>query len=179
MASRRSKAVNQVTDRDVLTAIRCFWGPAALRIGLALAAAFLMPDLGLTKQDPGGGEPQEPMQQRAGNAHKALPPIKILLPEDGAAIGRQVAVLFETSADLTRMTMSETMPVGVHLHLDIDASSMMPMYKDLIRLGRNKYLYLFDLPVDPGRHTLRVYWSGSRHETLEETEQKINVNVKP
>jgi hypothetical protein len=53
----------------------------------------------------------------------------------------------------------------------------MPMMKDLVPLGKNQYRYVFDLPVDPGKHVVSVYWSDAQHKTVEYTVRKVNVSV--
>jgi hypothetical protein len=105
-----------------------------------------------------------------------LPPLKILLPENGATVGPQLALVFETPADLSKMTMGAPAP-GTHLHIDAQDVSVMPRREQLVRLGEDRYLFLFDLPAKPGKNTLRVYWSDGQHETIANTIQQITVTV--
>lgn len=109
-------------------------------------------------------------------APSKIPSLKILMPESGAVVGSQLAVVFETPANLSNMTMSAPV-VGVHLHIQCDDMALMPTAQQLIRLGKNRYLYLFDLPVPPGPKTLRVYWSDAQHKTIESSMQKTSVIV--
>lgn len=111
-------------------------------------------------------------------AQAAVPSLKILMPETGDIVGSQLAVVFETPANLSSMTMSAPV-VGVHLHIGYDDTSLMPTIQQLVRLGKDRYLYLFDLPVTPGAKTLRVYWSDAQHKTMESTMQSVSVIVAP
>jgi hypothetical protein len=91
-------------------------------------------------------------------------------------VGSHLAIVFRTPADLAKMTMSAS-KVGVHLHIECDGITLMPMYEDLIRLGQNCYIFLFDLPAKVGRHIIRVYWSDAQHQPMESTVQKVSVTV--
>ena len=53
----------------------------------------------------------------------------------------------------------------------------MPSSKDLISMGRHRYLYGFDLPAEPGLRMLRVYRAGSQHGIVESSVQKAAVKV--
>ncbi len=105
-----------------------------------------------------------------------LPPLKILMPDDGATVGTHLAVVFQTPADLSKMTMDASVP-GVHLHIDAQGLSMMPSREQLVRLGEDRYVFLFELPVRPGKNTLRIYWSDAQHRTIADTVQQITVTV--
>lgn len=107
---------------------------------------------------------------------KMLPAIRIVAPVAGAQVGPDLAVEFETGADLENMTMGAK-PIGVHLHVDIDGTSLMPAMVDLKRSGKSRYRYAFDMPVAPGKHTLSVYWSDAQHKTIESTVRKVIVTV--
>jgi hypothetical protein len=98
------------------------------------------------------------------------------MPSNGALVGSAMAIIFQTRADLTKMTMSA--PVGgVHLHIECDGVTLMPMYDQLIRLGNHRYIFLFDLPAKRGPKVVRVYWSDAQHRPLEASVQKIHVTV--
>lgn len=107
-----------------------------------------------------------------------VPSLKILLPETGAVVGSQLALVFETPANLSSMTMSAPV-VGVHLHIECDDLALMPTAQQLILLGNHRYLFLFDLPATPGPKKLRVYWSDAQHKTIETTVQTVSVTVGP
>ena len=122
-------------------------------------------------QHPGGD-----MTPNASVAPALLPSLKILMPENGATVGTHLAVVFQTPADLSKMTMGAPM-LGAHLHIEAQDVSMMPSREQLVRLGEDRYLFLFDLPAKPGKNTLRVYWSDAQHRTIADTVQQITVTV--
>lgn len=107
----------------------------------------------------------------------AAPPLRILMPQTGDVIGTQVAVVIETPANLAGMTM-DAPKVGTHLHIALGDTTLMPVRSDLVALGGQRYLYLFDLPVEPGEHVLQVYWSDAAHRTLAATIQSITIQVR-
>jgi hypothetical protein len=109
-------------------------------------------------------------------APQLLPTLTIVSPVEGAQVDPTIAVVFETAGDLAKMTMDAKV-LGNHLHVDIDGTSLMPMMKDLVPLGKNQYRYVFDLPVKPGKHVVIVYWSDAQHKTIESTVRKVNVSV--
>lgn len=104
------------------------------------------------------------------------PSLSILQPENGAVVGQQLAIVFETPGDISKMTMDAPV-IGVHLHIDSSEFSMMPTSKQLIRLGQQRYLFLFDLPAKPGEQTLKVYWGDAMHRTIEASVQQVTVTV--
>ena len=69
--------------------------------------------------------------------------------------------------------------IGVHLHVDIDGTSLMPTMAELARTGKNRYRYVFDMPLEAGAHVISVYWSDASHKTIESTVQKVSVTVVP
>lgn len=105
-----------------------------------------------------------------------VPPLRILLPETGAKVGTQLAVVFETPGDLGSLTMSAPV-VGTHLHIETEGVSLMPTADQLIAVGGGRYVFVFDLPVAPGERTLRVYWSDSMHRTIDASMQTVKVTV--
>lgn len=113
---------------------------------------------------------------RSGNTGE-LPALKILLPQSGNTIGERVAFVFQADDNIAEMTMSSANP-SVHLHVAMDETELMPMADQLIQLGDGRYLYVFDLPAKPGRHTIRLYWADPQHHTISETVQTLNVVVK-
>lgn len=112
----------------------------------------------------------------AAAAADAAPPLRILLPGNGAKVGTQLAVVFETPGDLGRLTMSAPV-VGTHLHIETEGVSLMPTADQLIALGGGRYLFVFDLPVAPGERTLRVYWSDGMHRTIDASMQTVKLTV--
>ena len=107
-----------------------------------------------------------------------LPPLKILMPENGATVGTQLALVFQTPADLSKMMMGAA-ALGTHLHIEAQDVSVMPSRQQLVRLGEDRYLFLFDLPAKPGKNMLRIYWSDGQHEPIASTVQQITVTVAP
>lgn len=105
-----------------------------------------------------------------------LPLITIVSPKDGSHVPPTVVVDFETTGDLASMTMGSKKH-GNHLHFSMDELTLMPVMKDLKSLGENRYRFVFELPVKPGKHEIKVYWSDGHHKTLEHTVQKISVTV--
>lgn len=120
--------------------------------------------------------PGEGMTPNASEASAQLPPLKILMPENGATVGSHMAVVFQTPADLSKMTMV-TPVLGAHLHIEAQDVSVMPSEEQLLRLGEDRYLFLFDLPAKPGKKTLRIYWADAQHRTIADTVQQITVTV--
>jgi hypothetical protein len=106
----------------------------------------------------------------------AAPPLRILFPQPGAKLGTQLAIVFETPGDMNKMTMSAPV-VGTHLHIETDEVSVMPMADQLIPLGGGRYVFVFDLPVKPGEHWLRVYWADGTHKTIDASVQTVKVTV--
>jgi hypothetical protein len=114
--------------------------------------------------------------QMPSEAPAQLPSLKILMPENGATVGSHLAVVFQTPADLSKMTMGAPVP-GVHLHIEAQDVSMMPSRDQLVRLGEDRYLFLFELPAKPGKNTLRVYWADAQHRTVADSVHQITVTV--
>ncbi len=91
---------------------------------------------------------------------EALPPLMIVSPAREATIGNPVTVVFETPADLSKMTMG-----GSHVHIDLDKKVAMPTMTQLVKVGANRYQY--DLGrAAPGSHTIRVYWADEKHKPV-------------
>lgn len=111
-------------------------------------------------------------------ADAAAPPLEIVMPGEGDVIGTQVAVVIETPADLQALTMSASR-IGVHLHVGIGEVSLMPTREQLIDLGRNRYLFLFDLPAKPGNHRIEVNWADARHRVIPSSVRSVSVIVRP
>jgi hypothetical protein len=105
-----------------------------------------------------------------------VPPLKILMPGNGDIVGSRLAIVFETPADIGKMTMGHHM-MGTHLHVEADDTALMPSQEQLVRLGANKYLFLFDLPAQVGTKVLRVSWAGADHKTIQSSVQKVTVTV--
>lgn len=122
------------------------------------------------------GHAQHSADGAAGKGATEVPPLRILFPESGAKVGTQLAVVFETPGEMARLTMSAPV-VGTHLHIETDGISLMPGADQLIRLGGNRYVFVFDLPVKAGERNLRVYWSDGMHRTIDSSMQTVKVLV--
>ena len=107
-----------------------------------------------------------------------IPPLKILMPGNGDIVGSRLAIVFETPADIGKMTMGHHM-MGTHLHVEAGDTVLMPSQEQLVRLGANRYLFLFDLPAQAGTQVLRISWAGGNHKTIESSVQKVTVTVAP
>ena len=101
------------------------------------------------------------------------------MPGNGDVVGSRLAVVFETPADIEKMTMGHQNTMGTHLHVEAGGSELMPSQEQLIRLGANRYLFLFDLPVQAGTKVLRVSWADGNHRTIESSVQRVTVTVAP
>jgi len=90
---------------------------------------------------------------------KNLPPLRILSPKNGATVRSPVVVLFQTPADLSKMTMGMHMEkTAPHLHVDLDKRITMPALKQLTKVGPNRYRVNLG-KANPGQHTIRIYWA--------------------
>lgn len=127
--------------------------------------------------DPHSGHVHEPSVSASSAAatHKT-PVLEILMPEDGLCVENPAAILFSTEGDLDQMTMSAKKS-GTHLHIGIDEKSLMPTRNQLFSVGKNRYVFVFDLPLESGRHSLSVYWAGADHRTIASSVRKTSINV--
>lgn len=109
----------------------------------------------------------------------ALPPLKIVFPVNGVTVRSPLSVVFETPADLSKMTMGAQMVemTAPHLHIDLDKRVTMPPLKQLVRLGPHRYRFALGL-VKPGRHTIRVYWADAMEHKPMGAVQVVRVAVK-
>lgn len=112
-------------------------------------------------------------------AMKELPSLRILSPSKGATVSSPVVVIFQTRADLSKMTMGahamkETDP---HLHIDLDKRITMPTIKQLTKVGANRYRFNLG-KATPGQHTIRIYWGDAKaHKPLGPV-KSITIRVK-
>jgi hypothetical protein len=89
-----------------------------------------------------------------------------------------VSVVFETTADLSTMTMgAHGMKMGgAHLHIDLDRRLIMPTMRQITRLGPQRYRVSLGAAT-PGTHTIRLYWADGRHRPLGPA-QHVTITVK-
>jgi methionine-rich copper-binding protein CopC len=108
----------------------------------------------------------------------ALPPLKIIAPAAGATVASPVVLVFETTADLSKMTVGEMMKMpGAHLHADLDGRIVMPEMKQIKALGQRRYQ--LDLgKAAAGRHTIRLYWGNNKTHKPVGMVQSVSITVK-
>jgi hypothetical protein len=145
---------------------------------LVMMAALAGSAVLAAEHSPVGHGSQAMSPRNAAKDMKELPTLRIVSPVAGAQVGPNIKVEFETDADLASMTMSAK-SIGVHLHVGIDDTSLMPMMADLVRVGKNRYRYAFDLPAALGQRVISVYWADGSHKTIESSVQKVRVVVVP
>lgn len=145
---------------------------------LVMLAALAGSAVLAAEHSPAGHGSQAMSPRSAAKDMKELPTLRIVSPVAGAQVGPNIKVEFETDADLASMTMSAK-SIGVHLHVGIDDTSLMPMMADLVRVGKNRYRYAFDLPAALGQRVISVYWADGAHKTIESSVRKVSVVVVP
>lgn len=116
------------------------------------------------------------MSASGATATQQTPALELLMPEDGQCVENPAAVLLATEGDLDEMTMSAK-KAGTHLHIGIDEKSLMPTRDQLFSVGKGRYVFVLDLPLESGRHALSVYWAGADHRTILSSVRKTFINV--
>jgi hypothetical protein len=53
----------------------------------------------------------------------------------------------------------------MHLHIEVDGTSVMPAAGDIQPQPDGSYRWTFS-PLDPGPHTFRLYWSDMNHAAI-------------
>ena len=147
---------------------------AAAVVACTVAATLLAPAAFAQS----GHEHMDHMDHGPAVAPAEVPPLKILMPGNGDVVGSRLAIVFETPADIGKMTMGHHM-MGTHLHVEAGDAVLMPSQEQLVRLGANRYLFLFDLPAQAGTKVLRISWAGGNHKSIEASVQKVTVTVAP
>jgi methionine-rich copper-binding protein CopC len=114
----------------------------------------------------------------AGSMPVSLPPLKIISPAAGATVASPVDVVFETTADLSKMTVGETTKMrGAHLHADLDKRVVMPEMKQIKMLGEHRYQLGLG-SASAGRHTVRLYWGDNKTHKPVGAVQTVAITVK-
>lgn len=113
---------------------------------------------------------------KATSSATAAPSLEFVLPQTGATVGSQLAVVFKTDAVIEKVTMGASQP-GIHLHIDTAGVSVMPAAEQLIRLGGGHYVFVFEVPLTPGDRTLRLSWADAQHRTMAATVREVKVRV--
>lgn len=107
-----------------------------------------------------------------------LPALKIVSPRNGATVRSPVIVIFETTTDLSKMTMGAHMEMTApHLHIDLDKRIAMPGMKLLTKVRTHRYRYNLG-KATPGRHTIRVYWADAEKHKPMGPVQTVTIVVK-
>lgn len=108
----------------------------------------------------------------------SLPPLRFVSPQQGAAVMSPIEIIFETEADLAKMTIGpHEMTMGrTHLHIDLDRRLIMPTMKQITRVGAGRYRVSLGRAV-AGPHTIRLYWADSKHRPMGPV-QSIRVTLK-
>ena len=114
-----------------------------------------------------------------GSGMKELPALRILSPANGAKVSSPLIVVFQTPADLSKMTMGAHMveETAPHLHIDLDKRITMPTMKRLTKVGAKRYRFNLGR-ANPGQHTIRVYWADAKVHKPMGPVQTITVTVK-
>lgn len=94
----------------------------------------------------------------------ALPPLRLVAPQDRARLRNPVTVVVEIPGDIDRVTMGGRTEAGagVHLHLSVDHQVFMPTSSQLRRIGPARYAFPLP-PLSAGTHTIRVFWADDAH----------------
>ena len=106
-------------------------------------------------------------------ATTGLPPLRLIGPAGRAQVKNPVAVVIETSVDISQVTMgtsmssmngmglSSSMSAPVHLHIVVDGTAYMPAANQLTKVGPSRYEYR--LPkLAAGAHTMKVFWADNK-----------------
>lgn len=117
-----------------------------------------------------------PSTQAAKKKSGTVPALKIVLPQAGATVGSQLAVVFKTDADISKVTMGAAQP-AIHLHLDTAGVSVMPTASQLMNLGGGHYLFVFEVPLAPGERTLQLSWADDQHRTITSSVREVKIRV--
>ena len=102
-----------------------------------------------------------------------LPPLRLVAPPGHAQVKNPVAVVIETSADISQVTMGSGMSsmsgmgsghgmaAPVHLHIIVDGTAYMPAVAQMTKVGPSRYQY--NLPkLAAGAHTMKVFWADNK-----------------
>lgn len=101
------------------------------------------------------------VEDGAESALTAPPAVALLSPAAGAEIDGSLVLEFTTQRELERQPAGWGIG-GFHLHLRLDGLELMPGPSDVQPLGNGRYRWTVG-PLEPGAHTLQLYWSDARH----------------
>lgn len=125
---------------------------------------------------PGAADKMASANKTSSVAPSDIPLLKFVAPSEGATIGQRVAIVFEGPEQLSKFTMDNPQAT-LHLHIALDDLELMPMGDQLIGLGKGRYVFIFDLPAEPGKHSLSLYWADQQHKKIEDSVQSVTVTV--
>jgi hypothetical protein len=131
--------------------------PQDIVLGVIGAAMVLMAVVLLVM----GGESDSGLPRSA-----APPALTVAAPVPGATVEGPVEVVFRSAAELGPKPMGWGTE-QLHLHLQVDGQQFMPAAGDIRRLPDGSYLWRFGA-LEPGPHTLRLFWSDTAHRPLAE-----------
>ena len=107
-----------------------------------------------------------------------LPALKIIAPAAGATVASPVNVVFETTADLSKMTVGDMTKIpGAHLHADLDRRVVMPEMKQIKMMSEHRYQISLGTAA-AGKHTIRLYWGDNKTHKPVGTVQSVSIAVK-
>jgi hypothetical protein len=105
----------------------------------------------------------------------AVPPLSIVAPADGSTSTSPVAIVIATTAPLQMGPLGWAAD-GRHLHLRADSAETMAGNADIAPVGPGRYRWT--VPLGPGEHTLRIYWSGADHQPMQAgASQPVRVRI--
>ncbi|HET6762072.1 MAG TPA: hypothetical protein VFH27_00335 [Longimicrobiaceae bacterium] len=106
----------------------------------------------------------------------AVAPLSIVEPADGVSSSSPLSIVIGTAAPLQMGPMGWAAD-GRHLHLRADSAELMAGNADIAPAGPGHYRW--SVPLPPGEHTLRVYWSGADHQAMEAgASQPVRVRIR-
>lgn len=94
------------------------------------------------------------------------PSLTVAAPAPGSEVEGPVEVVFRAGEELGPKPMGWGTD-QLHLHLEVDGQQFMPATGDIRRLPDGSYAWRF-AALEPGPHTLRLFWSDAGHQPLAE-----------
>ncbi len=105
-----------------------------------------------------------------------LPLLTIVVPANGATVIGPVIIVFQTPADLSKMTIGSRTKRTAHIQIALDKRVSMPTIRQLTKVGTDRYQFNLGR-AKPGKHTIRLYWADNQHRPLGST-QVVSIMVK-
>ncbi len=105
-----------------------------------------------------------------------LPPLTIVVPANGATVIGPVIIVFQTPADLSKMTIGSRAKGTAHIQIELDKRVNMPTIRQLTKVGTDRYQFNLGR-AKPGKHTIRLYWADNQRRHLGST-QVVSITVK-